>query len=71
MSKQVFFNMKEFLKDAKERKLALMMDPNDYDEFILVKILRHEKDDLYNIRLATGKNIISVSSKFIEIKEVK
>ncbi len=71
MSKQVFFNMKEFLKDAKERKLALMMDPNDYDEFILIKILRHEKDDLYNIRLATGKNIISVSSKFIEIKEVK
>ena len=71
MSKQVFFNMKEFLKDAKERKLALMMDPNDYDEFILVKILRHEKDDLYNIRLSTGKNIISVSSKFIEIKEVK
>tara|TARA_Y100001958_G_C21119457_1_gene463999 strand:+ start:788 stop:979 length:192 start_codon:yes stop_codon:yes gene_type:complete len=63
--------MKEFLKDAKERKLALMMDPNDYDEFILIKILRHEKDDLYNIRLATGKNIISVSSKFIEIKEVK
>tara|TARA_B100000927_G_scaffold259124_1_gene227942 strand:+ start:2246 stop:2437 length:192 start_codon:yes stop_codon:yes gene_type:complete len=63
--------MKEFLKDAKERKLALMMDPNDYDEFILVKILRHERDDLYNVRLATGKNIISVSSKFIEIKEVK
>ena len=71
MNKQVFFNIKEFLKDAKERKLALMMDPNDYDEFILIKILRHEKDDLYNIRLATGKNIISVSSKFIEIKEVK
>mgnify|MGYP001440306714 CR=1 FL=1 len=71
MNKQVFFNMKEFLKDAKERKLALMMDPNDYDEFILVKILRHERDDLYNVRLATGKNIISVSSKFIEIKEVK
>jgi len=57
--------MKEFLKDAKERKLALMMDPNDYDEFILIKILRHEKNDLYNVRLATGKNIISVSSKFI------
>ena len=71
MNKQVFFNIKEFLKDAKERKLALMMDPNDYDEFILIKILRHEKDDLYNIRLSTGKNIISVSSKFIEIKEVK
>ena len=71
MNKQVFFNMKEFLKDAKERKLALMMDPNDHDEFILVKILRHERDDLYNVRLATGKNIISVSSKFIEIKEVK
>ena len=69
--KQVFFNMKEFLKDAKKRKLALMMDPKDYDEFILITILRHEKNDLYNVRLSTGKNIISVSSKFIEIKEVK
>ncbi len=69
--KQVFFNMKEFLKDAKKRKLALMMDPKDYDEFILITILRHEKNDLYNVRLSTGKNIISVSSKFIEVKEVK
>ncbi len=69
--KQVFFNMKEFLKDADKRKLALVMDPKDYDEFILVKILRHEKDDLYNVRLSSGKNIISVSSKFIEMKEVK
>lgn len=71
MSKQVFFNMKKFLEDSEKRKLALMMDPNDYDEFILVTVLRHEKNDLYNIRLATGKNIISVSSKFIEIREVK
>tara|TARA_B100000131_G_scaffold303584_1_gene327786 strand:+ start:500 stop:691 length:192 start_codon:yes stop_codon:yes gene_type:complete len=63
--------MKEFLKDADKRKLALVMDPKDYDEFILVKILRHEKDDLYNVRLSSGKNIISVSSKFIEMKEVK
>tara|TARA_Y100000592_G_scaffold3363_1_gene4883 strand:+ start:11680 stop:11871 length:192 start_codon:yes stop_codon:yes gene_type:complete len=63
--------MKEFLKDAKKRKLALMMDPKDYDEFILITILRHEKNDLYNVRLSTGKNIISVSSKFIEVKEVK
>ena len=69
--KQIFFKMKEYLKDAKERKLALMMDPKDYDEFILITILRHERNDLYTIRLSTGKNIISVSSKFIEIKEVK
>ena len=47
------------------------MDPKDYDEFILITILRHEKNDLYNVRLSTGKNIISVSSKFIEVKEVK
>ena len=68
---QVFFKMKEFLEDANKRKLALMMEPEDYDEFILITILRHEKNDLYNIRLANGKNIISVSSKFIEMKEVK
>ena len=71
MNKQVFFNMKEFLEDANKRKLALMMEPEDYDEFILITILRHEKNDLYNVRLANGKNIISVSSKFIEMKEVK
>ena len=69
--KQIFFNMKEFLKDAKKRKLALVMNPDDYDELILITALRHEKSDLYNIRLKTGKNIISVSSKFIEMKEVK
>ena len=63
--------MKEFLKDAKKRKLALVMNPDDYDELILITALRHEKSDLYNIRLKTGKNIISVSSKFIEMKEVK
>ena len=63
--------MKEFLEDANKRKLALMMEPEDYDEFILITILRHEKNDLYNVRLANGKNIISVSSKFIEMKEVK
>ena len=45
--------------------------PEDYDEFILVTILRHERNDLYAVRLSSGKNIISVSSKFIEIKEVK
>ena len=71
MSKQVFFKMKEFLEDANKRKLALMMEPEDYDEFILITILRHEKNDLYNVRLANGKNIISVSSKFIEMKEAK
>ena len=71
MSKQVFFKMKEFLEDANKRKLALMMEPEDYDEFILITILRHEKNDLYNVRLANGKNIISESSKFIEMKEVK
>ncbi len=69
--KQIFFKMKEYLKDAKERKLALMMEPGDYDEFILITILRHERNDLYAVRLSSGKNIISVSSKFIEIKEVK
>ena len=71
MNKQVFFKMKEFLEDANKRKLALMMEPEDYDEFILITILRHEKNDLYNVRLANGKNIISVSSKFIEMKEAK
>lgn len=69
--KQVFFKMKEFLEDANKRKLALMMEPEDYDEFILITILRHEKNDLYNIRLANGKNIISVSSNFFEIKDIK
>jgi len=68
--KQIFFKMKEFLEDANKRKLALMMEPEDYDEFILITILRHEKKDLYNIRLANGKNIISVSSNFFEIKDV-
>ena len=69
--KQVFFNMKEFLIDAEERKLALVMNPNDYDEFILISILRHEKKDLYNVRLATGKNLMSVNSKFITVKDVE
>lgn len=69
--KQVFFNMREFLIDAEERKLALVMDQKDYDEFIPISVLRHEKKDLYNIRLSTGKNLISVSSKFIVIKDIK
>lgn len=69
--KQVVFKMKDFLIDAEERKLALMMNPDDYDEFILISILRHERKDLYNVRLSTGKNLMSVSSRFIEIKEIK
>ncbi len=69
--KQVFFNMKAFLEDAKERKLSLMMEPEDYNEFYLITVLRHEKNDLYVLRLENGKNIISVSSKFIVMKEVK
>ena len=69
--KQVFFNMKAFLEDAKERKLSLMMEPEDYNEFYLITVLRHEKNDLYILRLENGKNIISVSSKFIVMKEVK
>ena len=69
--KQVFFNMKKFLEDAEERKLALMMDPKDYDEYILINILRHERRDLYTVRLSTGKNLMSVNSKFIEVKETK
>ena len=69
--KQFFFNMKEFLIDAEERKLALMMNPNDYEELILISVLRHERKDLYNVRLSNGKNLMSVSSKFIESKEIK
>ena len=69
--KQVFFNMKEFLEDAEKRKLSLMMKPEDYDEFILITTLRHEKNDLYNLRLKSGKNFMSISSKFITIKEMK
>ena len=69
--KQVFFNMKAFLEDAKERKLSLMMEPEDYNEFYLITVLRHEKNDLYILRLENGKNIISVNSKFIVMKEVK
>lgn len=69
--KQVFFNMKEFLEDAEKRKLSLMMKPEDYDEFILITTLRHEKNDLYNLRLKSGKNFMSISSKFIAIKEIK
>lgn len=69
--KQVFFNMRAFLEDAKERKLSLMMEPEDYNEFYLITVLRHEKNDLYVLRLENGKNIISVSSKFIVMKEVK
>jgi hypothetical protein len=69
--KQVFFKMKEFLKDAEKRKLSLMMKPEDYDEFILITTLRHEKKDLYNLRLKSGKNFMSISSKFIVIKEIK
>jgi hypothetical protein len=63
--------MKEFLKDAEKRKLSLMMKPEDYDEFILITTLRHEKKDLYNLRLKSGKNFMSISSKFIVIKEIK
>jgi hypothetical protein len=63
--------MKEFLKDAEKRKLSLMMKPEDYDEFILITTLRHEKNDLYNLRLKSGKNFMSISSKFITIKEMK
>ena len=59
------------LEDAKERKLSLMMEPEDYNEFYLITVLRHEKNDLYILRLENGKNIISVSSKFIVMKEVK
>ncbi len=69
--KQFFFNMREFLIDAEERKLALMMNPNDYEESILISVLRHERKDLYNVRLSNGKNLMSVSSKFIESKEIK
>ena len=69
--KQVFFNMKAFLEDAKERKLSLMMEPEDFNEFYLITVLRHEKNDLYVLRLENGKNIISVNSKFIVMKEVK
>ena len=69
--KQVFFNMRAFLEDAKERKLSLMMEPEDYNEFYLITVLRHEKNDLYVLRLENGKNIISVNSKFIVMKEVK
>jgi hypothetical protein len=63
--------MKEFLEDAEKRKLSLMMKPEDYDEFILITTLRHEKNDLYNLRLKSGKNFMSISSKFITIKEIK
>jgi len=48
-----------------------MMKPEDYDEFILITTLRHEKKDLYNLRLKSGKNFMSISSKFIVIKEIK
>jgi hypothetical protein len=63
--------MKEFLEDSEKRKLSLMMKPEDYDEFILITMLRHEKNDLYNLRLKSGKNIMSVSSRFITIKDIK
>ena len=69
--KQVFFNMKEFLEDAEKRKLSLMMKPEDYEEFILITTLRHEKNDLYNLRLKSGKNLMSISSKFITLKDMK
>lgn len=63
--RQVFFNMKKFLSDAEKNGLALQM--NYEEEYFLIEILRHEKNDLYNIRLSNNKNLMSIQSKYIEV----
>ena len=66
--KQVVLNVKSYLKECENLNKQPQIELNSIYE--VVDILRHERNDLYNIRLKSKKNLMSVNSKHIEIKEL-
>lgn len=66
--KQIVLNVKSYLSECKELNEQPQIKSNNAYE--AVDILRHERNDLYNIRLKSKKNLMSVNSKHIEIKEI-
>lgn len=66
--KQVVLNVKSYLKECENLNKKPQIELNSIYE--IVDILRHERNDLYNIRLKSKKNLMSVNSKHIEIKEL-
>ena len=66
--KQIVLNVKSYLKECEDlNEQPQIRSNNDYEA---VDILRHERNDLYNIRLKSKKNLMSINSKHIEIKEI-
>ena len=66
--KQIVLNVKSYLEECEDlNEQPQIRSNNDYEA---VDILRHERNDLYNIRLKSKKNLMSVNSKHIEIKEI-
>ena len=66
--KQIVLNVNSYLAECeKSNNQAQIETNNDYEA---IDILRHEKNDLYNIRLKSKKNLMSINAKHIEIKEI-
>ncbi len=66
--RQIVLNVKSYLCECKKlNEKPQIESDNDYEE---INILRHEKNDLYSIRLKSKKNLMSINSKHIEIKEI-
>ena len=66
--KKLVFNVEKYVRDCKDLNIKPQTLVDDH--YKIITVLRHEKNDLYNIRLIDKKNLMSISSDYIEIKEI-
>ena len=64
--KKIYFNMNSYKAECDELGRVFNIETNDFEP---VYLLRHEKDEFYNVRLICGINFFSVNVKHILIEE--
>ena len=64
--KKLYFNMNSYKEECNELGRVFNIETNDFEPIYL---LRHEREEFYNVRLRCGINFFSVNAKHLEIKE--